>query len=273
MRETTPTVRLVASPQVHWDQIRLYLEEIGGQSWLDRRSGTDAEGLVEFGGRLCYRSWEPGLNPNVTRVRGDSQQYLANIIEVGHGSVTEHAQFSFLFKHCSRVSTHEIVRHRPGVAISQESLRYVRLSSLDVWIPDVLKSLPDGRIPKLKDGTPVEAAIVSMVERLEDLQLGMAEAFELDNDGIPFEYKKEVTSAMRRVAPIGLATNMLWSANIRTLRHVIEMRTSRHAETEVRMIYNDVAELVTREVPSLMMDFTKNEYKGINEWVPASSKV
>ena len=27
--------------------------------------GSEAEDLVMFGGRLCYRSWEPGLNPNV----------------------------------------------------------------------------------------------------------------------------------------------------------------------------------------------------------------
>jgi len=273
MRETIPTVRCIASPTVHWDQMREYLKEVGGTQWLDRRSGTDAEGLIEFGGRLCYRSWEPGLNPNVTKVREDSKQYLSNIIDVGHGSVLEHAQFSFLFKHCSRVATHEIVRHRVGVGISQESLRYVRLSSLDVWIPDVLKVKPDGHVPLLKDGTPVETAIVSMVERLEELQVDMAEAFDLDGDGIPFAYKKEVTSAMRRIAPIGLATNMLWSANVRTLRHVIEMRTSRHAEQEVRIIFNAVAEILTHEIPFLMDDFVRTEHKGIDEWEPKTSKV
>ena len=44
-------------------------------------------GLAEFMGRLCYRSFEPGLNPNVTRVRPNNAAHLKNIIATGHGSV------------------------------------------------------------------------------------------------------------------------------------------------------------------------------------------
>ena len=43
---------------------------------------------------------------------------------------------------------------------------------------------------------------------------------------MPFHVKKEVTSALRRLAPIGLSTDIIWTANARTLRHVIEMRTA-----------------------------------------------
>jgi len=39
-------------------------------------------------------------------------------------------------------NTHEICRHRVGCAISQESLRYVRLTDLSVWLPDALTKLP-----------------------------------------------------------------------------------------------------------------------------------
>lgn len=80
MRETTPRVRLIASPRLHWDAIDNYLTEIGGTNWLNRvvpsSSGTpdvyiasDAELLIEYAGRRCYRSWAPGLNANVTKVR------------------------------------------------------------------------------------------------------------------------------------------------------------------------------------------------------------
>ena len=77
MRETVPSVYLVARPSVNLDGVRRYLEEVGGASWLDRRLEehhgplNEAELLVELGGRVCYRSWEPGLNPNVRRVRRD----------------------------------------------------------------------------------------------------------------------------------------------------------------------------------------------------------
>jgi len=40
-----------------------------GESWLaklDRGElASQAENLSEFAGKLCYRAWEPGLNPNV----------------------------------------------------------------------------------------------------------------------------------------------------------------------------------------------------------------
>jgi len=104
MKPTKPEVFLIARPQVDWDNVETYLKTVGGESWISRSEGSDAEGLIEFGGRLCYRSFEPGLNPNVTKIRENSSDYLGNIINVGHGSVTEHAQFSFVFKDLSRVA-------------------------------------------------------------------------------------------------------------------------------------------------------------------------
>src|SRR5262245_24717498 len=111
--------------------MRSYLEAVGGTAWLDRLDGADgsgesAETLIEFAGRLCYRSWEPGLNPNVRKIRTDRGEYFENLLASGHGSVLEHANFTFVFHHVSRVFTHELVRHRAGSAFSQESLRYVR---------------------------------------------------------------------------------------------------------------------------------------------------
>ena len=90
---------------------------------------------MEFGGRLCYRSWEPGLNPNVTKVRTDQDEYLRNILKQKHGSVLEHISYSFVFHNVSRVLTHELVRHRAGTAISQESMRFVRLDDHAVLVP------------------------------------------------------------------------------------------------------------------------------------------
>jgi hypothetical protein len=52
---------------------------------------------------MCYRSWEPGLNPNVRRVRNDQVKYLENILSMVHGSVLEHASFTFVLHNVSRV--------------------------------------------------------------------------------------------------------------------------------------------------------------------------
>ncbi|HEX4466002.1 MAG TPA: FAD-dependent thymidylate synthase, partial [Solirubrobacteraceae bacterium] len=118
MRETTPSVFLIARPSIDVDGMRGYLQSVGGESWLDRRldgAEGDVNGgelIVEFGGRACYRSWEPGLNPNVTKVRTDQREYFANILRSAHGSVLEHANYSFALRSVSRVFTHELVRHR-----------------------------------------------------------------------------------------------------------------------------------------------------------------
>jgi thymidylate synthase (FAD) len=262
LRETTPSVHLIARPAVDVAGMRAYLEDVGGGSWLERREDeaagalNDAQLLVEFCGRVCYRSWEPGLNPNVTRVRTDQHEYLGNILSSLHGSVLEHANFSFVFRNVSRVFTHELVRHRAGSAFSQESLRYVRLTDIGFRVPPALE--------------PVRDQVVSLVERLEEFQVSAAEALGLDDEGVPFAVKKEVTSALRRLAPIGLSTDIVWTANVRTLRHVVEMRTAPGAEEELRLVFGQVADLARREVPGLFQDFHR-EPDG--SWVPEHSKV
>jgi thymidylate synthase (FAD) len=262
LRETTPAVFLIARPSIDLDGMRGYLESVGGESWLDRRieeaSGAPNPGeqLVEFSGRLCYRSWEPGLNPNVTRIRTDQREYFENILRSAHGSVLEHASYSMVFRNVSRVFTHELVRHRAGSAFSQESLRYVRLTDIGFRVPPALE--------------PVRQQVVDIVERLEEFQVSAAEALGIDEPDVPFHVKKEVTSALRRLAPIGLSTDIVWTANVRTLRHVLEMRTAPGAEEELRLVFDQVGRLMQAEAPNLFQDFHRDDE---GSWVPDYRKV
>jgi thymidylate synthase (FAD) len=262
MHETTPHVFLIARPSIDADGLRGYLADVGGESWLDRRleeaSGTPNGGelIVEFGGRACYRSWEPGLNPNVTKVRTDQREYFANILRSAHGSVLEHASYSFALRNVSRVFTHELVRHRAGSAFSQESLRYVRLTDIGFRVPPALE--------------PLREQVLSIVEQLEELQVSAAAELGIDDEGVPFHAKKEVTSALRRLAPIGLSTDIVWTANARTLRHVIEMRTAAGAEEELRLVFDEIARIMQAEAPGLFQDFARADD---GSWVPEHRKV
>jgi thymidylate synthase (FAD) len=262
MHETTPSVYLVARPSVDVEGMRGYLADVGGASWLEQRLDeaagdlNDGELLVEFSGRVCYRSWEPGLNPNVTRVRKDKDEYFGNLLSSLHGSVLEHANYSFVFRNVSRVFTHELVRHRAGSAFSQESLRYVRLTDIGFRVPPALE--------------PIREQVVNLVEQLEEFQVSAAEALGLDEEGVPFALKKEVTSALRRLAPIGLSTDIIWTANVRTLRHVIEMRTAPSAEEELRLVFDKVALTMCDEAPGLFQDFRRTDD---GAWIPEHRKV
>lgn len=262
MRETTPSVFLIARPSIDLGAVRAYLQSVGGTSWLERRLAdpgdppNGAQMLVEFCGRACYRSWEPGLNPNVTRIREDQHEYLGNLLSSLHGSVLEHANYTFAFRNVSRVFTHELVRHRAGSAFSQESLRYVRLTELGVRVPSALE--------------PIREQVVNIVEQLEEFQLSAAKQLGLDDEGVPFAVKKEVTSALRRLAPIGLSTDIIWTANVRTVRHVIEMRTAAGAEEELRLVFDDVAQMMYEEAPGLFQDFQRD---ADGSWLPRYRKV
>jgi thymidylate synthase (FAD) len=132
----------------------------------------------------------------------------------------------------------------------------VRLTDIGFRVPPALE--------------PVRDQVVSLVEKLEEFQVEAAEALGLDEEGVPFSVKKEVTSALRRLAPIGLSTDIVWTANVRTLRHVIEMRTAAGAEEELRLVFDRVARIMLAETPGLFQDFTRAED---GSWIPEHRKV
>lgn len=263
MKFAHPEAFLISAPQLDWDEVRRYLDCVGGEAeeWANRVQNVipDGEALVEFGGRLCYRSWEPGLNANVTMVRRDSQDYLGNILSSGHGSVLQHANYSFILHEVSRVLTHEMVRHTAGVAVSQESMRYVRLEEIPFWIPDWAR-----QDPELMD------RCLKIIADAEDFQRWAAEHFGLDDKDVPFSEKKHKTSFMRRLAPGGHATGMLMTVNVRALRHIIYMRSALSAEEEIRIIADQMADLALTATPNLMQDYSVDENR---EWVPEFMKV
>lgn len=261
MRQVTPAVRLIARPAIDTVEISNHLASVGGAEWLHRfsESNPDGQDLVEVAGRVCYRSWEPGLNPNVTRVRAEQDRYLQNVLASAHGSVLEHATYSFLLTDVSRVLTHELVRHRVGTAVSQESLRFVRLEELPFWFPEWAWEDPE-----------LVGKATEMLWKMEEFQRWMADHFNLDEDGTSFGEKKHKTSFMRRFAPEGVATTIVWTANVRTLRHVIELRTAPGAEEEIRLVFNRVGEVMREELPALFGDYT---VLADGQWVPGWRKV
>lgn len=260
MKHVTPQVFLLARPTINAEGLADYLQAVGAPRWTTDAPSA-AEQLIEVAGRACYRSFEPGLNPNVTKVREGSQAYLENILNVKHGSVLEHANWTFAFFQVSRVLTHELVRHRAGTAISQESLRFVRLTDIPMWLPPEIRDNPEAR-------AIFEEAVISG----ETAQQRLAEVLKID--GRPFHEKKVLTSAMRRIAPDGVATTLIWTANARTLRWVIETRTTPEAEIEIRSVFGKVAEIMAKEAPHLFGDFTAIPLPdGTCQWRPGYSKV
>lgn len=262
MERVEPKVFLIAYTQLDDNEVQAWLDHVGGLKALDHLAGDDGEKLIELAGRNCYKSFDVGLNPNISKVRTDSELYHSNILKSGHGSVLEHATCTFAFEDVSRVFTHELVRHRAGMAFSQESLRYIRLDELKNWMPEILA-----------ENEEATSVFNEIFQKCEWAQKELAKIFDIENIK-DFHTKKQLTSAFRRVAPIGLATGIVATFNLRSLRWVIQMRTAASSEVEIRKVFCEVYQKSCTKWPYLFQDFeTTDTEDGLFEAKPSCQKV
>lgn len=249
MHKVEPKVIMVGATRLDNYGVQEYLDHVGASGW-----GTDAhsdvEEIIEIMGRGCYKSFGPGLNKNVTKTRNGNKEYLEHIVKVKHGSVLEHGWVSFMLVDVSRVFTHELVRHRAGTAISQESLRFVRADDVGLWIPPAFRKHPDGE-------TIFSAHWKACEERYQELlKIAACQEGVASFDELPFEKKKYYTSAARRVLPEGMATNIGWTCNMRAMRAILEQRTDPAAEEEIRFVFAAIGLKMKLNFPYLFEDYT-----------------
>lgn len=238
-----PEVYLIAETQIVPEGLHEALTALGVPGW-ETDAASDAEKLMEFAGKSCYLSFSTDLNKNLTKVgTRNNQDYLQQgIIATGHGSVLEHASVTFFFLNVSRVLTHELVRHRPGMAFSQVSGRYVRTDEINMYLPGIIEEEP--RAVELF--RRAQGMMESWVLELEDI-FGI-------NEMKDFSRKKKLTSAFRRLIGNGQANHITVSGNHRAWRHQLVARTSRHAEEEIRLAYGLLFDQLVSRYPAVYAD-------------------
>jgi thymidylate synthase (FAD) len=271
MREVTPQAYLFMSSRLE-GEVNAFFRDIGIPDWLaEKRKETYSDGDIgiESAGRLCYRSWIPhdpyrpdASNPNVDRIREGNVPYIGNIIKQKHGSTFQHVYVTFIFHNVSRVMTHELIRHTAGCAYSQESLRYVRLDALKAWVPGEARTL----------GPQVVDCFIRGILTLETLQSEFIHLVGLDTEK-DFKRKKILTSLARRLAPIGLATSIMATMNLRAWRHVIAQRSDPAAEEEMRLLIGGtVAPKLKLMYPAAFQDMHRSETDELS-WSFDSTKI
>ena len=232
-----PVVYLVGRQQVDQEVVDRFLGDHGSAWQTDTEVG--GEHLAEIAGRLCYMSY---AKPRP----GGNKTYINHILEVGHGSVLEHAVWNLIFTGVSRSLTHELVRHRSGWGYSQLSQRYVDESVAEYVEPDVIADDPALHALWLEAIGHVHTAYVKLVE-------GLNEKFAAEPDRTL--RRKMARQAARSVLPNATETKIFVTANARALRHFIEMRASRHAEVEIRKLAIAILRLMQQEAPNLFGDY------------------
>lgn len=246
MHVVEPKAIIMADTTTHDDMgLDEFLSIMEASNW-GSNAETGGELLVEVAGRTCYKSFSLDLNKNLTKIRTDHQEYIGNILKTHHGSVLEHATTTVGLINVSRILTHELVRHRAGCAYSQESMRFVRLEDVGIYIPSCIKN--DPLALQMFQGAVIAAEVA--YKQLTDI---------LVKDDMPFSKKKEITSAIRRIAPSGHSTNIVVTANHRAWRHLIELRSAEGAEEEIRLVFHDIACQFAQRYPAFYQDMHLDE--------------
>ncbi|MDR3165192.1 MAG: FAD-dependent thymidylate synthase [Synergistaceae bacterium] len=186
---------------------------------------TQAERVVAAAAKLCY-SASPvaelfdGLDDD--RIGG----YLAKLRDSGHVSPFEHAGFTFAVEGVSRVTTHQLVRHRIA-SFSQQSQRYAAMKGIGCVVPpEISRSDEVARI----FGESAAAARAAY-EKLSAL-------------GVPRE-------DARFILPHGLETAIIVTMNARELLHFFGLRLCRRAQWEIRDVARMMLSLAAAEAPRL----------------------
>jgi thymidylate synthase (FAD) len=247
-----PGVVLFARPQISISGFAGFLSgfpaDLRFESYLeDPDPLSPAAELCKVAGQTCYLSFGPKRTLN-----SGAPKYFENIKSSGHGSVLEHASFSFLFYGVSRSFTHELVRHRAGTAFSQTSQRYVDGKVLRFVERPEYRNSP-ALHQRFESG--IDAAAQEYALRTDALLAEQAAGGQLLSGEARTDLRKKVQQAARSCLPNEAEAPIIFSANVRALRHIIEMRASRHAELEIREVFLRVFLCLTKVEPLLFDDY------------------
>jgi thymidylate synthase (FAD) len=217
-----------------------------------------AETVAEFAGRLCYLSFGPeaGFEGGHKLIPGrtTNREYLANILKTRHGSVLEHAVWTFLFEGVSRALTHELVRHR-HLSYSQLSQRYVDESEVAFVLPPEIAP----------DGPAFELFRQSCARALDDYRTLLARIEEQVKDEPSATLRrKRARQTARSLLPNAAETKVVVTGNARAWRHFIELRGSETAESEIRILAVRLLGMLVEEAPGLFGDYSVVRRNGVD---------
>lgn len=212
------------------------------------RKLDDGAELCKFAGQTCYLSFGEKRTKNA-----EAKKYFDNIKSSGHGSVLEHANYSFVIWGIDRACSHELVRHRAGFGYSQLSQRYVSGKTLRfVERPEYQN---DERL-HFEFEQWIDSATKQYNLRAELLSKNLRgrDAWELNT---PTERRKAVNQAARNCLPNETETAMVLTGNVRAWRHVLEQRASQHADLPISGLTLRIGAILKEVSPVLFDDYVE----------------
>jgi thymidylate synthase (FAD) len=177
----------------------------------------DPVGVCALAASQCYCS-----EPKASTVKA--------CIKSGHESIIEHANFTFEITEVSRALLAQLTRHRIGWSYSVRSQRYVEQERDEYVIPESVESSPEA----LKIYKDAMAAAHDAYKTLLDAGIRREDA--------------------RMLLGQGYTTDLIVTANARSLRHFFNLRLDKRAQWEIRELAEHMFELVYKIAPELFED-------------------
>lgn len=193
---------------------------------------TDPTKTVVAAARLCY---SPVSAVKIMENIDDTEtgRFISILVNSGHLSPFEHAQFVFAIDGLSRVASHQLVRHRIA-SFSQQSQRYVDMDGTQCVLPITVEHS--------------EEAVAIYNAQVQSAQ----EAYrKLVSIGIPKE-------DARFILPHSCETRLVASMNARELHHFFNIRLCRRAQWEIQYLARKMFALVNRVAPELFLSAGPN---------------
>lgn len=189
----------------------------------------EPEKAVALAARLCYSPVSIGRLREQLDTTG-VETFLDKIMSLGHHSVLEHASFTFGIEGISRVTTHQLVRHRIA-SFSQQSQRYVSHKE------EFTSIMPDS-IAENNEARQIFAFMSETVHKAYAQLVDM---------GIPAE-------DARYILPNATETKIIMTMNARELLHFFALRCCQRAQWEIREMSVEMLRIVKRVAPVIFRE-------------------
>lgn len=212
--------------------------------------------LIWRAARVCYSIKSmPELEEEWNETPDEKRTGLVlGLIDRGHRTTYSHPNFSYVIV-CSRVVSHQIVRHQVGVTIDQESQRYVPYESGFRYIQ-----------PESTDNNSFK----ELMEKSHDQYIRLYKEYRLSGLG-----KRESAELARYVLPSAISTRMVCTCSLAALIHLNHVRvqgdTGRPQE-ETQIVCREMVRLALEVEPWLKPAFEKKKKKTENDNVHFSNK-
>jgi len=188
------------------------------------------EKIIAQSARLCYSA--SGIEELNEKLTEDSiSNLIRKIIKLGHYSVLEHATFTFAIEDISRITSHQLVRHRLA-SFSQQSQRYVKIKK---------EGFPYIVPESIAKNDNLNKIFTDTVNKLDEIY-----RLFMDN-GIKAE-------DARYILPQAVATKIIITANARELLHIFKLRCCNRAQWEIREVAINMLKEVRKVAPILFED-------------------